>query len=290
MAKSYAGDLSDSGETVELRLRDQPGSGGAGQGRVIAAFAFGRLVSGVSDTGEGGISWDYTNTANADWYNITFDTPRPNTNYTIVVNSESSDANNLSITNKSTTGFDIISDEIDPTASPVVYPGPISVLVYDEDPVQDVVAAGGTILQSYINGYQPTASQTMSHAVWQDIDGSDAAFTPGSSISNLVYNYSFPGESVFGAYDLVLRLLVNGVEQIGSFEYNYIAGGGSMKHNYKHVLPSWGLNEKTIKLQGKVRESYQSSLLHPQMDSDNTPDTGILYRQTQLEINEFTAN
>ena len=78
-----------------------------------------------------------------------------------------------------------------------------------------------------------------------------AAFTPGSSISNLVYNYSFPGESVFGAYDLVLRLLVNGVEQIGSFEYNYIAGGGSMKHNYKHVLPSWGLNEKTIKLSRK---------------------------------------
>ena len=56
---------------------------------------------------------------------------------------------------------------------PAVYPGPISVLVYDEEPVQDVVAAGGTILQTYINGYQPTASQTMSHAVWQDIDGSD---------------------------------------------------------------------------------------------------------------------
>lgn len=50
------------------------------------------------------------------------------------------------------------------------------------------------------------------------------------------------------------------------------------------------LMKKPLSFQGKVRESYQSSLLHPQMDSDNSPDTGILYRQTQLEINEFTAN
>ena len=123
----------------------------------------------------------------------------------------------------------------------------------------------------------------MTPAVWADIDGSDVSFTPGSGITQLLYRYEFPAKSAnTGTYDLALKLLVDGVDESDSLEYNYVSNGGEQKVDYSFILPSWGTSTKTIKLQGKVKESYQSSIVHPEMDPG-------VHRQARLTVTEYTA-
>lgn len=282
MGKSYSGDLTPSGQTVELALRDQPGFGEVGNGTVIAPFAFARLDAATGT----GVAMSWVAGTNAGEYDFTFTNAQADTNYTVITDSEyTDDGRYAQIVTKSTSGFTIsVYDATNPiTPNATIAFG---VFVYGADPVIDVVAGDDVIMKSAHVPYVPTASTSMIYNTWTDIPGSAITYTPLSSFSNVHYRYEFSADSAnSGDFDLVLRLLVDGVEQDDSFEYNYHSGQGGYKMDYSHSISSWG--ESTayeVKLQGQVRFAHRSSVIHPEMPAGEGPAS---FRQAQLTITEY---
>jgi len=283
--KTYQGDLTLTGQTVELSLQDLPEIGEAGSGAVIAPFAFARIdtTSNGSGTGISWSNWDATNGT----LDITFDTAQANTNYTVVTDGEANDdARLVSVQSKTTSGFQISVYDSNGNAVTPSAANSFAIIVYGETPTIEVQAGNDVIIKSIQNAYVPTTEQIMSSSVWTDIDGSDVSFTPLSLNSDILYRYEFPAASAnTGEFDLSLRLLVDGIEQDDSFEYNYDQGGGGQKISYSHIIPSWGIGTSyVVKLQGKVNESYRSAIVHPEMPIGETPSS---FRQARLVITEY---
>ena len=116
------------------------GGGGSSSTDVIAPFAY-AAMSDTAGSGGGSVNgtgcswtWDSANQT----YSATFNTPRANTNYTVITDEEFSDtARDMLVGSKSTTGFDV---QILSTYGPS---GTVkTILVYDEAPTQSISTTG----------------------------------------------------------------------------------------------------------------------------------------------------
>lgn len=165
--------------TVDSSYVNNLVDGRVGAQSVIAPFAFASVNTTANGSGTG-ISWSNWNSGNAS-LDFTFDTPQPNTDYTVVTDTEVYDDYFVSVTNKTVNGFtgtfyDNTQNRIPSSFSEFTF------IVYGSTPT---LSTGGGAAAFNINKFNYTATAGQTTFTGADATGTTLSYSSGMIMAHL---------------------------------------------------------------------------------------------------------
>ena len=176
----------DSAQTISLITSTVDSSyvnglvdGRVGAQDVIAPFAFASVNTTANGSGTG-ISWSNWNSGNAS-LDFTFDTPQPNTDYTVVTDTEVYDDYYVSITNKTVNGFTGSFYDNTQNRTPSSF-SEFTFIVYGSTPT---LSTGGGAAAFNINKFNYTATAGQTTFTGADANGTTLSYSSGMIMAHL---------------------------------------------------------------------------------------------------------
>jgi hypothetical protein len=166
-------------DTVDSSYVNGLVDGRVGAQDVIAPFAFASVNTTANGSGTG-ISWSNWNSGNAS-LDFTFDTPQPNTDYTVVTDTEVYDDYYVSITNKTVNGFTGSFYDNTQNRTPSSF-SEFTFIVYGSTPT---LSTGGGAAAFNINKFNYTATAGQTTFTGADANGTTLSYSSGMIMAHL---------------------------------------------------------------------------------------------------------